>query len=69
MQIAVLQILLITKEKVEEEEEVALRPSSKFNVEMAKPSLFDEEASNIVGFMTACKLYIRMKMKEVVIEE
>jgi len=68
VQIAVLQILLITKEKVEEEE-VALRPSSKFNVEMAKPSLFDEEASNIVGFMTACKLYIRMKMKEVVIEE
>ena len=48
---------------------MASRPSSKFNVEVAKPSLFDEEASNVEEFVTTCRLYIRMKIKEVVIEE
>ena len=47
---------------------MASRPSSKFNVEVAKPSLFDEEASNVVEFVTTCRLYIRMKIKKIVIE-
>ena len=31
--------------------------------EVVKPKIFDGTAARIAGFITACKLYIRMKMK------
>ena len=31
--------------------------------------MFDGSSEKVPGFVTACKLYIRMKMREVVVEE
>ena len=36
---------------------------------MAKPQVFDRTLSKVSEFMIVCKLYIRMKMKEVVVEK
>jgi len=38
-------------------------------VEMATPAIFNGEAGKVGGFVTACKLYLRMKMREATVEE
>jgi len=39
------------------------------HVEVAKPAIFNGEAGKMGGFVTACRLYLRMKMREVMVEE
>jgi len=38
-------------------------------VEVAKPAIFNGEAGKVGEFVTACRLYLRMKMREAMIEE
>ena len=38
-------------------------------MKVAKPQVFDGASSKVLGFMTVCRLYIRMKMRETSLEE
>jgi len=38
-------------------------------MEVTKPQVFDGASSKVLGFVTACRLYIRMKMREAPLEE
>jgi len=38
-------------------------------VEVAKPPTFNGEARQVSGFLTACRLYIRMRIRNTVVEE
>jgi len=38
-------------------------------MEVAKPAIFNGEAGKVGGFVIAYWLYLRMRMKEVIVEE
>ena len=46
-----------------------LRSNTRSNIEVAKLQTFDGTASKVSRFLMAYKLYIRMKMKEVLVEK
>jgi len=50
------------------EEEVAREAGRGEGVEIVKPQIFDGILLRVIRFITACKLYIRMKMREELIE-
>ena len=39
------------------------------HMEVAKPAIFNGEVGRVEGFMTAYRLYLRMKIREVTVEE
>ena len=44
-------------------------PNIRSNVEIVKPLVFNRKAEKIKGFIIACKLYLRMRMRGVLVEE
>lgn len=49
-----------------QEEEGAIQGAS---TEVAKLQVFNRILEKVLGFVIACKLYIRMKIREVVVEK
>jgi len=39
------------------------------DTEVTRPLIFYGTSSKVSGFMTACKLYIKMKLREAAVEE
>ena len=39
------------------------------HMEVAKPAIFNREVGKVGRFVIACRLYLRMKMKEATVEE
>ena len=48
---------------------VITKPNTGSNVEVAKPQIFDGAASKVLESLIACKLFIRMRMRKVAVEE
>ena len=39
------------------------------HIEVAKPAIFNGETGKVRGFVTTCRLYLRMKIREAMVEE
>jgi len=39
------------------------------HIEVAKPAIFNGEVGKVGGFVITCRLYLRIKMKEITVEE
>ena len=61
------QIQALLAEGAGARERVA-RKAGRGGAEVAKPQIFDGTLSRVAGFIMACKLYIRMKMREEPVE-
>ena len=51
------------------EGEVAPRPNTESNIEVAKPQVFDGSQEKILRFIIVYRLYIIMKMRKEAVEE
>jgi len=47
----------------------ASRPNIESKIEVAKSLTFNRKASKVLDFLIACRLYIRMKMRNVMVKE
>ena len=48
---------------------VVFQSNTRSNIEVAKLQIFNREASKISGFLIVYRLYIRIRMRDVVIEK
>jgi len=55
--------------EVETGTEVSPKPNTRLDVEVTMPQTFNGEAEKVLEFLTAYKLFIRMRMREAVVEE
>lgn len=43
--------------------------NTEFNVEVVKPLVFNREAEKVEEFIIVCRLYLRIKMREVTVKK
>jgi len=58
---------LIVEEAAEEKRAEGSNVES--HMEVAKLLVFNREAEKVGGFITACRLYLRMKIREITVEK
>ena len=63
------QIQALLQERVGQGEVVPREVGRGGGAEVAKPQIFDGTSSKVARFITACKLYIRMRLREEPVEE
>jgi len=39
------------------------------NIEVDKPQMFNGETSKVLGFLTTCRLYIRVRIRDAAVKE
>ena len=69
---AQIQLLLVVERVAREQAVVAgkgFQPNTESNVEITKPQIFDRTTNKILVFLTACKLYIKMKMRNTTVKK
>jgi len=44
-------------------------PNTGSHMEVAKPAIFNGEAAKVGGFIMACRLFVKMKLRETSVEE
>jgi len=66
---AQIQALLVVTGGTGSTERGAMGSNMGLHIEVAKPAIFNIEAGKLGGFVIACRLYLRMKMKEATVEE
>jgi len=64
-----IQALLAATRGAGSTERGAMGPNTELHMEVAKPAIFNREAGKVGGFVIACRLYLRMKMRETTVEE
>jgi len=64
-----LQVLLAERREEEGAEAAISQPNTRLNIEVTKLQIFNEEASKVLEFLTACRLYIRIRMRDVLVEK
>ena len=68
MQVQIQALLAATRE-VGSAERGAMGSNTGPHMEVAKPAIFNGETGKVGGFVIACRLYLRMKMREATVEE
>jgi len=48
---------------------VVLQSNTGSNIEVTKPQMFNGEASKVLGFLTTCRLYIRVRIRDTAVKE
>jgi len=64
-----LQILVAAQTRERRTEEEVFKPRTRHQAEITKLPLFSREAKQVVEFITACKLYIKMRMSDEEVKE
>ena len=62
MQMQIQALLTVREEGAGEMERGIMESNMGSHMEMAKPAIFNGEAGKVEGFVTMCRLYLRMKM-------
>jgi len=48
---------------------VVLQPNTRSNINVAKPTIFSKEVEKVLEFLIVCRLFIRIKIRNNLIEE
>jgi len=64
-----LQILLVGRREEKGAETIISQLNTESNIEVTKPQIFNGEVSKVLGFLTVCRLYIRIRMRDVLVKK
>jgi len=56
-------------EEIEEGEGAGFRSNTRLKINITELLTFSRETNKVLGFLTVCKLYIRIRMKIISVEE